>query len=58
MFQVTFHRSAFWVYGRKMAKADLSYVVQPNQRVTVEVRQITQEDREAHKSLPHDIDYR
>ena len=23
--KVTFHRSSFWIYGRKMAKADLSY---------------------------------
>ena len=31
--KITFHRSCFWIYGRKMAKADLSYVVQPNQKV-------------------------
>ena len=31
--KVTFHRSCFWIYGRKMAKADLSHVVQPNQKV-------------------------
>ena len=31
--KVTFHRSCFWIYGRKMAKADLSHVLQPNQKV-------------------------
>jgi len=56
--RVTFHRSCFWVYGRKMAKADLSYVVQPNQRVSVECRKITEEDRRAHSALPQDIEYR
>ena len=56
--KVTFHRACFWVYGRKMAKADLSYVVQPNQRVMVECRKITADDRKLHSSLPMDIDYR
>jgi len=56
--KVTFHRACFWVYGRKMAKADLSYVVQPNQRVMVECKKITADDRKLHSSLPLDIDYR
>ena len=56
--KITFHRSCFWVYGRKMAKADLSYLVQPNQRVVVECRAITPEDRAIHPSLPQDIHYR
>ena len=56
--KVTFHRASFWIYGRKMAKADLSYVVQPNQRVMVECKKITDEDRRLHTSLPADIDYR
>jgi len=56
--KVTFHRACFWVYGRKMAKADLSYIVQPNQRVMVECKKITADDRKLHSSLPLDIDYR
>ena len=56
--KVTFHRTCFWVYGRKMAKADLSYVVQPNQRVMLECKAITEEDRQVHPSLPLDISYR
>ena len=56
--KVTFHRSCFWVYGRKLAKGDLSYLVQPNQRVMLECRPITAEDRDQHASLPQDIHYR
>ena len=75
--KITFHRSCFWIYGRKMAKADLSYVVQPNQKVhfklinnvapivtpiddkvVVECKKITEEDRAHHTNLPSDIDYR
>merc|ERR1719189_118735 len=56
--KVTFHRACFWIYGRKMAKADLSYVVQPNQKVYVECRRITEDDRKLHTSLPQDIDFR
>ena len=56
--KVTFHRASFWIYGRKMAKADLSYVVQPNQKVMVECKKITEKDREQHSSLPADINYR
>jgi hypothetical protein len=44
--KVTFHRTNFWVYGRKMAKADLSYVVQPNQKVVVECTRITAKERQ------------
>ena len=43
--KVTFHRTNFWVYGRKMAKADLSYVVQPNQKIVVECARITSKER-------------
>ena len=56
--EVTFHRSCFWVYGRKISKGDLSYLVQPNERVTLECRAITEEDRRQHASLPQDIHYR
>ena len=31
--KVTFHRSCFRIYGRKTGKADLSHVVQPNEKV-------------------------
>ena len=31
--KVTFNRSCFWIYGRKMGKVDLSHVVQPNEKV-------------------------
>jgi len=56
--KVTFHRTCFWVYGRKMAKADLSYVIRPNQKVMVECRAISEKDRQLHPSLPPDIHYR
>ena len=56
--KVTFHRASFWIYGRKMAKADLSYIVQPNQKVMVECKRITEKDREQHSALPPDINYR
>ena len=56
--KVTFHRSCFWIYGRKMAKADLSYVIQPNQKVMVECKKITDEARAQFPNLPQDMDYR
>eukprot|EP00088_Acartia_fossae_P051852 TRINITY_DN5832_c0_g1_i10.p1 TRINITY_DN5832_c0_g1~~TRINITY_DN5832_c0_g1_i10.p1 ORF type:complete len:933 (-),score=328.00 TRINITY_DN5832_c0_g1_i10:867-3665(-) len=50
--KVTFHRTNLWVFGRKCAKADLSYLIQPNQRVNFEVEEITSDDR----SRMHDLD--
>ena len=40
---MTFHRANFWVFGRKMAKADLTYLVQPNQKVSLECSEITEQ---------------
>ena len=38
---MTFHRTNFWVFGRKMAKADLTYLIQPNHRVLLECSEIS-----------------
>jgi len=56
--KVTFHRTNFWVFGRKMAKADLTYLVQPNQRVTLECSKITSQERDYYTNLPANIEYR
>jgi len=56
--KVTFHRTNFWVFGRKMAKADLTYIIQPGQRVMLECAEITPQEREHYPSLPTHIQYR
>ncbi|XP_023321158.1 uncharacterized protein LOC111695917 isoform X2 [Eurytemora carolleeae] len=56
--KVTFHRTNFWVFGRKMAKADLTYLIQPNHRVLLECSEISPQEREHYSTLPANIQYR
>jgi hypothetical protein len=56
--RVSFVRSNFWVFGRKCAKVDLSYLIQPNQRVNLEVELMTDEDRAKIPDLPKSVSYR
>merc|ERR1719391_381885 len=56
--KVTFHRTNFWVFGRKMAKADLTYLIQPNHRVTLECSEITSAERQQYSALPTNVYYR
>jgi len=58
---VTFNRVNLWVYGRKMAKADISYVLQPDQRISLEVERLTDEERaKFRKNIPlsNDVKYK
>ena len=46
------------MFGRKCAKADLSYLIKPNQRVNMEIELITDDEREKIKDLPKSVKYK
>ena len=46
------------MFGRKCAKADLTYLITPNQRVNLEVELISDEDREKIADLAPSVKYK